>query len=75
MVSLLNYPEMYRGDLKRICEELTTNKKDDYQILITQIGKVLNSSAGEIVAQKIGNDDEFEFKDSMESGKKRTTVL
>jgi hypothetical protein len=60
---------MYRGDLKRICEELTTNKKDDYQILITQIGKVLNSSAGEIVAQKIGNDDEFEFKDSMESGK------
>ena len=68
-ISLLNYPEMYRGDLKRICEELTTSKKDDYQILITQIGKILNSSAGDIVANKIGNDEEFEFKDSMESGK------
>jgi type IV secretory pathway TraG/TraD family ATPase VirD4 len=68
-VSQLNYPEMFRADLKRVCEELSTNKKDNYQSLITQISKILNSSAGEIVATKIGNDDEFEFKSAMSSGK------
>lgn len=68
-VSQLNYPEMFRADLKRVCEELSTNKKDNYQSLITQISKILNSSAGEIVATKIGHDDEFEFKSAMSSGK------
>lgn len=69
-VSLLNYPEIYRADLKRLCEELTApSKKENFQSLITQISKILNSSAGEIVVNKIGNDEEFEFKDVMANGK------
>ena len=68
-VSLLNYPEMFRADLKRICEELSTNKKENYLSLITQISKILNSSAGEIVAHKIGKDEEFNLKEAMSSGK------
>ncbi len=69
-VSLLNYPEMYRGDLKRICEELTIpNKKENFSSLITQISKILNSSAGDIVVHKIGIDEEFEFREVMETGK------
>jgi type IV secretory pathway TraG/TraD family ATPase VirD4 len=69
-VSLLNYPEMHRGDLKRICEELTIpNKKENFNSLITQISKILNSSAGDIVVHKIGNDEEFEFREVMETGK------
>ena len=70
VVSSLNYPEMYRGDLKRICEELTIpNKKENFSSLITQISKILNSSAGDIVVHKIGNDAEFEFREVMETGK------
>jgi type IV secretory pathway TraG/TraD family ATPase VirD4 len=68
-ISLLNYPEMFRSDLKRICEELSTNKKENYLSLITQISKILNSSAGEIVAHKIGNDEEFNLKEAMSSRK------
>lgn len=69
-VSSLNYPEMYRGDLKRICEELTVpNKKENFSSLITQISKILNSSAGDIVVHKIGHDAEFEFREVMETGK------
>mgnify|MGYP000420311397 FL=1 len=69
-VSSLNYPEMHRGDLKRICEELTVpNKKENFNSLITQISKILNSSAGDIVVHKIGNDEEFEFREVMETGK------
>ncbi|MGZ3807082.1 MAG: type IV secretory system conjugative DNA transfer family protein, partial [Bacteriovorax sp.] len=68
-VSLLNYPEMFRADLKRICEELSTNKKENYLSLMTQISKILNSSAGEIVAHKIGLDEEFNLKEAMSSGK------
>lgn len=69
-VSSLNYPEMHRGDLKRICEELTIpNKKENFNSLITQISKILNSSAGDIVVHKIGNDEEFEFREVMETGK------
>jgi len=68
-VSQLNYPEMFRGDLQRICEELSTNKKENYLSLITQISKILNSSAGEIVAHKIGHDEEFNLKEAMSSGK------
>jgi hypothetical protein len=69
-VSSLNYPEMHRGDLKRICEELTVpNKKENFNSLITQISKILNSSAGDIVVHKIGNDAEFEFREVMETGK------
>ena len=68
-VSQLNYPDMFRGDLKRICEELSTNKKENYLSLITQISKILNSSAGEIVAHKIGKDEEFNLKEAMSSGK------
>lgn len=68
-VSQLNYPEMFRADLKRICEELSTNKKENYLSLLTQISKILNSSAGEIVAHKIGHDEEFNLKDAMSSGK------
>ena len=69
VVSQLNYPERFRGDLQRICEELSTNKKENYLSLITQISKILNSSAGEIVAHKIGHDEEFNLKDAMSSGK------
>ena len=68
-ISLLNYPEMFRADLKRICEELSTNKKENYLSLVTQISKILNSSAGEIVAHKIGHDDEFNLQEAMSSGK------
>jgi len=68
-VSLLNYLEMFRGDLQRICEELSTNKKENYLSLITQISKILNSSAGDIVAHKIGHDEEFNLKEAMSSGK------
>lgn len=68
-VSQLNYPDMFRADLKRICEELSTNKKENYLSLITQISKILNSSAGEIVAHKIGKDEEFNLKEAMSSGK------
>jgi type IV secretory pathway TraG/TraD family ATPase VirD4 len=68
-VGQLNYPEMFRGDLQRICEELSTNKKENYLSLITQISKILNSSAGEIVAHKIGKDEEFNLKEAMSSGK------
>jgi type IV secretory pathway TraG/TraD family ATPase VirD4 len=68
-ISLLNYPEMFRADLKRICEELSTNKKENYLSLVTQISKILNSSAGEIVAHKIGHDEEFNLKEAMSSGK------
>lgn len=69
-VSSLNYPEMHRGDLKRICEELTVpNKKENFNSLITQISKILNSSAGDIVVHKIGNDEEFEFREVMDTGK------
>jgi len=69
-VSSLNYPEIHRGDLKRICEELTVpNKKENFNSLITQISKILNSSAGDIVVHKIGNDEEFEFREVMETGK------
>ncbi len=68
-ISLLNYPEMFRADLKRICEELSTNKKENYLSLVTQISKILNSSAGEIVARKIGHDEEFNLKEAMSSGK------
>lgn len=69
VISQLNYPEMFRADLKRICEELSTNKKENYLSLITQISKILNSSAGEIVAHKIGHDEEFNLKEAMSSGK------
>lgn len=68
-ISQLNYPEMFRADLKRICEELSTNKKENYLSLVTQISKILNSSAGEIVAHKIGHDEEFNLKEAMSSGK------
>ena len=68
-ISQLNYPEIFRADLKRICEELSTNKKENYLSLITQISKILNSSAGEIVAHKIGHDEEFSLKEAMSSGK------
>lgn len=68
-VSQLNYPDMFRADLKRICEELSTNKKENYLSLITQISKILNSSAGEIVAHKIGTDAEFNLREAMSSGK------
>jgi type IV secretory pathway TraG/TraD family ATPase VirD4 len=68
-VSQLNYPEMFKADLKRICEELSTNKKENYLSLVTQISKILNSSAGEIVAHKIGHDKEFNLKEAMSSGK------
>jgi len=68
-ISLINYPQMSRGDLQRICEELSTNKKENYLSLITQISKILNSSAGEIVAHKIGKDAEFNLKEAMSTGK------
>lgn len=67
-VSSLNYPDIYRADLKRICEELSTKKVENYHGLISQISKILNSSAGEIVSEKLGNDFEFDLKEAMSSG-------
>lgn len=65
----LNYPERFRSDLRRVCEELSTNKKDNYQGLINQISKIMNSSAGEIVSGAGGREAEFNFKDAIHEGK------
>jgi type IV secretory pathway TraG/TraD family ATPase VirD4 len=65
----LSYPERFRTDLRRICEELSTNKKDNYQGLVNQISKIMNSTAGDIVSGTPGEAAEFNFKDSIRDGK------
>jgi hypothetical protein len=65
----LRYPERFRSDLRRICEELSTNKKDNFQGQINQLSKIMNSSAGEIVSGNAGKESEFSFKDSIRDGK------
>lgn len=65
----LNYPERFKTDLRRVCEELSTNKKDNYQGLINQISKIMNSTAGEIVSGTPGIDSEFNFKDAIRERK------
>jgi hypothetical protein len=62
------YPERYRLDLRRVCEELSTNKKDNYQGLINQLSKVMNSSAGEILCADDQTAPEFSFKKAMSEG-------
>lgn len=64
----LNYPEWLRSDLRSISEELSSKKRDNYQGLISQFSKILNSSAGDIVSSKCGEDVEFSFRDCIESG-------
>lgn len=64
-----NYPERFRADLRRVCEELSTNKKDNYQGLINQIAKIMNSTAGEIVSGTPGMEAEFNFKDAISERK------
>jgi type IV secretory pathway TraG/TraD family ATPase VirD4 len=65
----LGYPDRFRADLRRVCEELSTNKKDNYQGLINQISKIMNSSAGDIVSGTPGVEAEFNFKDAISEGK------
>lgn len=65
----LNYPERFRVDLRRVCEELSTNKKDNYQGLINQLSKIMNSTAGEIVSGTPHMKAEFSFKDAIRDGK------
>ena len=65
----LNYPERFRSDLRRVCEELSGSKKDNYQGLINQISKIMNSTAGEIVSGTPGIEAEFNFKDAIRERK------
>ena len=65
----LNYPDRFRADLRRVCEELSSNKKDNYQGLVNQISKIINSSAGDIVSGTPGTEAEFNFKDAIREGK------
>lgn len=71
MVALIHeyqYPERFRSDLRRICEELSSNKKDNYQGLVNQLSKVINSSAGEIFCGDDPTAPEFSFKKAMSEG-------
>jgi type IV secretory pathway TraG/TraD family ATPase VirD4 len=65
----LSYPDRFRADLRRVCEELSSNKKDNYQGLVNQISKIMNSSAGDIVSGTPGTEAEFNFKDAIREGK------
>ncbi len=64
----LGYPDRFKADLRRVCEELTSRKRDNYQGLINQISKIMNSSAGEIVSNYPGFEAEFNFKDAISQG-------
>jgi ABC-type branched-subunit amino acid transport system ATPase component len=64
----LGYPERHRWELRRVCEELMSKKKDNYQGLINQLSKIMNSSAGEIVSGTPGYEAEFNFKDAIQNG-------
>ena len=65
----LSYPERFKSDLRRVIEELSNSKKDNYQGLINQISKIMNSTAGEIVSGTPGVDSEFNFKDAIRERK------
>lgn len=59
------YPERLRPDLRRICEELGSKSKVNYQGLINQFSKIINSSAGDILDNS--SSDKFTFQDSISS--------
>jgi len=65
----LSYPERFKSDLRRVIEELSNSKKDNYQGLINQISKIMNSTAGEIVSGTPGEEPEFNFKDAIRDRK------
>jgi hypothetical protein len=65
----LGYPERFKSDLRRVCEELSNSKKDNYQGLINQLSKIMNSTAGEIVSGTPGMESEFNFKDAIREKK------
>jgi hypothetical protein len=65
----LSYPERFKSDLRRICEELSNSKKDNYQGLTNQLAKIMNSSAGEIVSGTSDDESEFNFKDAIREKK------
>jgi len=65
----LNYPERFRSDLRRVCEELSNSKKDNYQGLVNQISKIMNSTAAEIVSGTPDIEADFNFKDAIRSRK------
>jgi len=65
----LSYPERFKSDLRRVIEELSNSKKDNYQGLVNQISKIMNSTAGEIVSGTPGVDSEFNFKDAIRERK------
>jgi hypothetical protein len=64
----LGYPERHRWELRRVCEDLMSKKKDNYQGLINQLSKIMNSSAGEIVSGSPAYESEFNFKDAIKNG-------
>lgn len=64
-----NYPVSYWNDLKRINEELSTSRIDNYQSLIIQLTKIMNSTAREIVTDKFYEEESFDFRDAMLTGK------
>lgn len=65
----LSYPDRFKSDLRRVIEELSNSKKDNYQGLVNQISKIMNSTAGEIVSGTPGVDSEFNFKDAIRERK------
>jgi len=65
----LSYPERSKSDLRRVIEELSNSKKDNYQGLINQFAKIMNSTAGEIVSGTPGTESEFNFKDAIREKK------
>jgi hypothetical protein len=64
----LKYPDRFKADLRRVCEELMSKKKDNYQGLINQISKIMNSSAGDIVSNYPEYEAEFNFKEAISQG-------
>lgn len=68
-VSSAGYPVNYWNDLKRINEDLSTNRIDNYQSLIIQLAKILNSTASEIVTERFFEEESFDFREAMTGGK------
>lgn len=68
-ISILNFNQTSWIDLKRINEELSSKKADNYQSLIVQISKILNSTAGDIVTDRCFQEECFDFRKSIQTGK------
>lgn len=67
-VANANYPSSNWNDLKKINEDLSTNKVDNYQSLIIQFTKIMNSTAADIVTDRFYTEGSFDFQGAIESG-------